>query len=121
MLVPLETLPGWPAAPPASVVGTLLLLVGVPALVFLIVLGIATLRPAQSSYDAMQEREAFWAGSGAPEALTERPGGNRVAIAADEAASDQAASGKTSGDRATSDRASGDRGSGDKGGASARW
>jgi len=119
--MPLETLPGWPAAPPVSVVGTLLLLVGVPALIFLIVLGIATLRPAQSSYDAMQQREAYWVGSGAPEALTERPGGSQAAIAADEAASDQAASGKTSGDRATSDRASGDRGSGDKGGASARW
>jgi hypothetical protein len=116
MLVPLETLPGWPAAPPASVVGTLLLLVGIPVLMLLIMLGIATLRPAKSAYDSMQEREAFWVGRGAPEAVTERPGGQRAAISADEAASSQAASGKASGGTASAGEDAGD-----KGGASARW
>jgi hypothetical protein len=129
MLVPLETLPGWPAAPPVSVVRTLLLLVGIPLLMFLIVLGISALRPAKSAYDSMQEREAFWVGSGAPEAITERPGGRRAVTAADEAASSQAASGTSSSDSGalgsgaagSGDRDSGDRGSGNRGGASARW
>lgn len=84
-LVPLETLDGWPPAPPVSVVGTLLLLVGVPLLVFAVVFGMAALRPAQSSYDAMQEREALWAGSNAPEAVME---GRRAAIPSAESSSD---------------------------------
>ncbi|GAA3608346.1 hypothetical protein GCM10022236_07630 [Microlunatus ginsengisoli] len=102
-LVPLETLDGWPPAPPVSVVGLLLLLVGFPLLVFLIIFGISALRPAPSAYDAMQEREALWAASNAPEAVTE---GRRAAIPAAEAASD-AGAGKSD-----------DAG---KGGASARW
>ena len=78
--MPLETLPGWPAAPPVSVVGTLLLLVGVPVLVILIVAGIAAIRPAKNSYDAMHEREAFWVEHNSPEALTEMTAEERAAI-----------------------------------------
>jgi hypothetical protein len=98
MLVPLETLPGWPPAPPVSVVGMLLLLVGAPLLVIAIAVGISVIRPAQSSYDLMQERQALWVGSGAPEALTEGPSG-RSAVTAGES----------------------EAGPTDTGGASARW
>lgn len=39
MLVPLETLPGWPAAPNPTPLHALLLLVGVPLVVILIIAG----------------------------------------------------------------------------------
>jgi hypothetical protein len=58
MLVPLETLPGWPEAPAPSVLGTLALLVGFPALVSLIIVGIAKLRRPRSSPD--QTGEPLW-------------------------------------------------------------
>ena len=41
MLVPLDTLSGWPAAPDPTVLQTFGLLIGLPALVFAIVFGIA--------------------------------------------------------------------------------
>ncbi len=103
MLVPLETLPGWPAAPPVSVLGTLALLVGIPLGLLLVFLIIAAVNPAPNSYDLMQQREALWVGSGAPEAITERPGsGHPAAIAAEK---EGGAGRKSTG----------------KGGASARW
>ncbi|HET9647612.1 MAG TPA: hypothetical protein VFP34_05205 [Microlunatus sp.] len=83
-LVPLETLPGWPAAPPVSVIGLLLLLVGFPVLMILVLVGFSAIRPAQSAYDAMQERQAYWVSINAPEAVTEAPGGGRRAISGDE-------------------------------------
>ena len=92
-LVPLETLPGWPAAPPFTVPYMLLLLVGFPVIFAAIVAIISIVRPAQSSYDAMQEREALWVAAGAPEALTERPGRHQAIESADKAAEDQAREG----------------------------
>lgn len=41
MLVPLETLPGWPAAPEPSALQLLLLLVGAPLLIGLVVAGMS--------------------------------------------------------------------------------
>ena len=41
MLVPLETLSGWPAAPDPTVLESLGLLIGFPALVFIIVFAVA--------------------------------------------------------------------------------
>jgi hypothetical protein len=75
--MPLETLPGWPPAPPVSVTRELLLLIGFPVLMFLIIGGAAMLRPAKSSYDLMQERQALWVSHGDPEAVTEASGGRR--------------------------------------------
>jgi hypothetical protein len=41
MVVPLETLAGWPPAPPPTVLQTLGLLIGIPLLVFLVVIAIS--------------------------------------------------------------------------------
>ena len=41
MVVPLDTLAGWPEAVPPTVLQTLGLLIGIPLLVFLVVIGIA--------------------------------------------------------------------------------
>ena len=41
MLVPLETLPGWPAAPEPSVLQLLALLVGAPLIIGLVVAGLS--------------------------------------------------------------------------------
>jgi len=49
MLVPLETLSGWPAAPDPTVLQILGLLIGFPALVFVIVFGIAIIGNAAKS------------------------------------------------------------------------
>ena len=92
-LVPLETLPGWPVAPPFTVPQMLLLLIGFPLIFIAVVAIISVVRPAQSSYDAMQEREALWVAAGAPEALTERPGRREAIESADQAADDQAREG----------------------------
>jgi uncharacterized membrane protein YgcG len=128
MLVPLETLPGWPPAPPVSVVGMLLLLVGFPLLMFLIMLGIGAVRPAKSPYDTMQQREALWVGSGAPEAVTERPG-HQAAIPAEQSTTAEvgsAGAAKSPGGAGASnspgspDKSNGP-GSAGRGGASARW
>jgi hypothetical protein len=119
--MPLETLPGWPPAPPVSPVRELLLLIGFPLVMGLIIAGVAMLRPAKSAYDSMQEREALWVGSGAPEAVTEGPA-SRAALSADQSGSSQGgAAGKGSAGKGSADRGSAERGSADKGGASARW
>ena len=79
--MPLETLPGWPAAPPATVPHMLMVLFGFPLIVIAIVVIIGVIRPAKSSYDSMQERQALWVGSNATEALTEAQRDDTAAIA----------------------------------------
>lgn len=64
MVVPLETLAGWPAAPQPTVLQTLGLLVGVPLLVFIVVIAINKI--VQSIHakrgTAMPPVEAMWVG-----------------------------------------------------------
>lgn len=49
MLVPLETLSGWPPAPDPSVLQVLGLLVGFPALVFIVIYAIAQIGSARQA------------------------------------------------------------------------
>lgn len=61
MLVPLETLPGWPVADEPSVLEQLLLLVGIPALAFLVVVGIAKLGKIRRVND-VEVTDPVWVG-----------------------------------------------------------
>ncbi len=64
MLLPLDTLPGWPAAPQPSVLQQLGLLVGIPLLVALIVFAIAKIGTTvqASRGDAAPVAESVWVG-----------------------------------------------------------
>jgi hypothetical protein len=71
MLVPLDTLEGWPVAPDPSWLQILGLLVGVPLLVIILVIAIAKISNAVGGGDAHEEvTEPVWVG-GRPEAKTE--------------------------------------------------
>jgi hypothetical protein len=96
----------------------LLLLVGFPMLVFVIMLGIAAVRPAKSSYDLMQEREALWVGG----AKAVGPGASAQGRVAGSSSARVEAGG--SGEQAAVEAAEAQRAEGgpaDRGGASARW
>jgi hypothetical protein len=79
MLVPLETLSGWPQVQNPSVLQTLLLLVGVPLLVFFIVIAInkiVTSVHASRGHD-LHANDPLWVGdhdSAALEAASANPG-----------------------------------------------
>ena len=64
MLVPLETLAGWPAAPEPSILQTLALLVGIPLLVAVIVFVIAKIGTSvqASRGDAAPAADSVWVG-----------------------------------------------------------
>ena len=64
MVVPLDTLAGWPAAQPPTVLQTLGLLFGFPLLVFLIVIAIAKIgnNVHASRGTGMPPVEAMWVG-----------------------------------------------------------
>ncbi|HZA32780.1 MAG TPA: hypothetical protein VE462_14825 [Propionibacteriaceae bacterium] len=71
MLVPLDTLEGWPAAPDPSWLQILGLLVGLPLVVIVVVIGIAKVLNAARKGDAHEEvTEPVWVG-GRPEQKTE--------------------------------------------------
>jgi hypothetical protein len=64
MLLPLDTLPGWPAAPEPSVLQFLGLLVGAPLLVAIVVFVIAKIGTSvqASRGDAAPAAESVWVG-----------------------------------------------------------
>jgi hypothetical protein len=64
MVVPLDTLAGWPAAEPPTVLQSLGLLVGVPALVFVVVFAIAKIGNSihASRGTGLPPVEALWVG-----------------------------------------------------------
>jgi hypothetical protein len=64
MLVPLETLAGWPAAPAPSLLQVLGLLVGIPVLVIIIAFAIAKIGTSvqASRGDAPPATESVWVG-----------------------------------------------------------
>ena len=71
MLVPLDTLEGWPAAPDPSALQVLGLLFGLPLLVIVIVIAIAKISNTVGAGDAHEEvTEPVWVG-GRPEQKTE--------------------------------------------------
>lgn len=73
MLVPLDTLAGWPPAPDPSWLQVLGLLIGLPLLVIVVVIALAKIFNAAGKGDAHQEvTEPVWVG-GRPEQKTESP------------------------------------------------
>ena len=79
MLVPLETLSGWPQAPDPSVLQVLGLLVGLPLLVFFIVVAISKIVTTAHARrgDIVQATDPLWVGaheSGELEAASANPG-----------------------------------------------
>jgi hypothetical protein len=65
MLVPLETFSGWPQAPNPSVLQVLSLLVGVPLLVFIIVISISKIATTAHARrgDNAQASDPLWVGA----------------------------------------------------------
>jgi len=89
MLVPLDTLEGWPIAPDPSALQVLGLLFGLPLLVIIIVIAIAKISNAVGAGDAHEEvTEPVWVG-GRPEQKTEAT----AAIEGSEGASDSGGAG----------------------------
>ena len=89
MLVPLDTLEGWPTAPDPSALQVLGLLFGLPLLVIIIVIAIAKISNAVGAGDAHEEvTEPVWVG-GRPEQKTEAT----PAIEGSEGASDSGGAG----------------------------
>ena len=89
MLVPLDTLEGWPTAPDPSALQVLGLLFGLPLLVIIIVIAIAKISNAVGPGDAHEEvTEPVWVG-GRPEQKTEAT----PAIEGSEGASDSGGAG----------------------------
>jgi hypothetical protein len=78
MVVPLETLSGWPAAPDPSPLQVLGLLVGIPLLVFIVVVAVVKIGAAAHAGrgDIIQSSDPLWVGEqrGVLEAPSANPG-----------------------------------------------
>ena len=92
MLVPLETLSGWPQVPNPSILQVLGLLVGIPLLVFIVVVAISKIGTAAHAGrdDSVDASDPLWVGgsqeTGALEAPSANPGTEpRDGVAAGEA------------------------------------
>lgn len=113
MLMPLQTLDGWPQVPEVSVLASLGIFVGFPLAVFVIVFAIAKLRPAKPAPGAPGSGQPLWV-SGSNTAV---PGAQHAAVEAGQPAADPNAS-------RSPRRAAGESSPGEQpkpGGASARW
>ena len=89
MLVPLDTLEGWPTAPDPSALQVLGLLFGLPLLVIVIVIAIAKISNSAGAGDAHEEvTEPVWVG-GRPEQKTDAT----AAIESSEGTSDSGGAG----------------------------
>lgn len=113
MLVPLETLPGWPAAPEPSVLQLLLVLAGIPLIITLIIAGAsytASTRELERFGPPFNPTQTFRGARGVEGAPTEVPAGIEATAAsgAEERSGPSARPGATAVDTGT-------------GGASARW
>ena len=118
MLVPLETLSGWPQVTNPSILASLAIFVGFPVLVFIIVIAIAKIGTAAHAGrgDLIQANDPLWVGgsqeSGALEAPTANPGTE---------AGDQAAATDAEQASLVSEEVEGDDTGEHVGGAGARW
>jgi hypothetical protein len=66
--VPLETLPGWPAAPDPSPLASLALLVGAPALAAAVIIALVQIRATLTKRYGSEVSDSAWAGA-RPEAV----------------------------------------------------
>jgi hypothetical protein len=87
MVLPLETLPGWPAVPNPSVLQALLVLVAVPAVLGLVIAGasyLATTRELKRFGPPVNPTTTFAGAAGVHQASEEVPAGIEAGPAAEE-------------------------------------
>jgi hypothetical protein len=92
MLVPLETLSGWPQVPTPSILASLAIFVGFPVLVFLIVIAITKIGTAAHAGrgDLIEASDPLWVGGSQESGVLEAPSANPGTDAGDEAAATEA-------------------------------
>ena len=117
MLVPLETLSGWPQVPNPTILASLAIFVGFPVLVFIIVVATVKIGAAAhaGSSDDIHANDPLWVGdheSAELEAATANPG-----VESSDQASSKSTPSRLPGERA----AEGDDTGEHVGGAGARW
>jgi hypothetical protein len=124
MLVPLETLSGWPAAPDPSALQVLGLLVGLPLLVFIVVIAIAKIGAAAHAGrgDIIDASDPLWVGGGQQTGLLEASTANPGTEASDEGSpADPEQAYARDAEQAPAGEGEGDETGEHVGGAGARW
>ena len=117
MLVPLETLSGWPQVSNPSILASLAIFVGFPILVFIIVIAIAKIGTATHAGrgDLIQANDPLWVGGSQESGALEAPTANPGTEAGDQAAASDAEQ------ASVSEEVEGDDTGEHVGGAGARW
>ena len=125
MLVPLETLSGWPQVTNPTILASLAIFVGFPVLVFIIVIAIAKIGTAAQAGrgDLIQANDPLWVGGSQESGALEAPTANPGTEAGDQAAATEAeqASASDAEQASVSEEVEGDDAGEHVGGAGARW
>lgn len=125
MLVPLETLSGWPPVPNPPILASLAIFVGFPVLVFLIVIAISKIATSihEARGDDIQASDPLWVGGSQESGVLEAPSANPGADDGDQASATDAeqASASVPEQASASEGVEGDDTGEHVGGAGARW
>jgi hypothetical protein len=123
MLVPLETLSGWPQVPNPSILQVLGLLVGIPLLVFLVVIAISKIGTAAHAGrgDSVEASDPLWVGGSQETGALEAPSANPGTEARDEVAAGEAEPASARSVEQPAGGGEGDETGEHVGGAGARW
>jgi hypothetical protein len=115
MLVPLETLSGWPQAPEPTILQILGLFVGIPLLIFVVVIAIAKIDAAAHAGrgDISQASDPLWVGAHESAELE--------AAGANPSVGDQATEATAGDEKVAAEEVRGDDTGEHVGGAGARW
>jgi hypothetical protein len=122
--VPLETLSGWPQVPNPSMLQVLGLLVGIPLLVFIVVIAISKIGTAAHAGrgDSIQASDPLWVGGSQETGALEAPSANPGTDASHEVAAGEAEPASArSVEKAPAGDGEGDETGEHVGGAGARW
>jgi hypothetical protein len=122
MLMPLETLSGWPQVPNPSILASLAVFVGFPVLVFLIVIAISKIATSmhESRGDDIHASDPLWVGDQEPGEL-EAAAANPGVASGDQAPAAQVMAGDADQTSAGERAGEGDDTGEHVGGAGARW
>jgi hypothetical protein len=122
MLMPLETLSGWPQVQDPSILATLAVFVGFPVLVFLIVIAISKIATSmhESRGEDIHASDPLWVGDHEPGEL-EAAAANPGVESGDQAPAGQVMAGDTDQASAGARATEGDDTGEHVGGAGARW
>jgi hypothetical protein len=127
MLVPLETLSGWPQVPNPTVLQTLTLLVGIPLLIAVIVIAMIEIgaRARARRGDAVDTSDPLWVGareSAEVEPISDSKGAEAAAQTTPEPSAAGATAGTSAGESSMATaKVEGDDSGEHVGGAGARW